>query len=127
LFDRDPLPFWSRGRITLLGDAAHPMLPFLAQGAAMAIEDSLVLARVLSESPGDVAAALKCYETARLPRTARVQLSARAQGQIFHVMSPLARLKRRLGLVPKSDPKLLDRDWLYEYDAINAPLPAARG
>ena len=127
LFDRDPLPFWSRGRITLLGDAAHPMLPFLAQGAAMAIEDSVVLARSLSESAGNVAAALKSYEAARLPRTARVQLAARAQGQIFHVMSPLARLKRRLGLVPKSDPKLLDRDWLYEYDATSAPLLAASG
>ncbi len=123
LFDHDPLPFWSRGRVTLLGDAAHPMLPFLAQGAAMAIEDAFVLAQVLADEP-DVVRALQRYEAARLPRTAQVQLAARAQGEIFHLTSPLARLKRRLGLdrLAGSDPRLLNRDWLYEFDAT-APLP----
>ncbi|KAB2885278.1 MAG: NAD(P)-binding protein [Pseudorhodoplanes sp.] len=123
LFDRDPLPWWSRGRITLLGDAAHPMLPFLAQGAAMAIEDAFVLAQTLA-GDDDVERALQRYEAARLPRTARVQLAARAQGEIFHLMSPFARLKRWFGLdrLAKPDPRLLDRDWLYEYDAT-ACLP----
>lgn len=119
LFDRDPLPWWSSGRITLLGDAAHPMLPFLAQGAAMAIEDAYVLGRMLSASADDVPAALMSYEAARLPRTSQVQLAARAQGHVFHLMSPFARMKRWLGLdrLAKPDPKLLNRDWLYEYDA----------
>jgi len=119
LFDRDPLPWWSRGRITLLGDAAHPMLPFLAQGAAMAIEDGFVLARELSLSPEDLAAALQRYEAIRRPRSGKVQLAARAQANIFHLTSPAARLKRWLKLdrLTKSDPKLLNRDWLYEHDA----------
>ena len=119
LFDRDPLQWWSRGRITLLGDAAHPMLPFLAQGAAMAIEDGFVLARELSLSPDDLAAALQRYEAIRRPRSGKVQLAARAQANIFHLTSPAARLKRWLKLdrLTKSDPKLLNRDWLYEHDA----------
>ena len=128
LFDRDPLPWWSRGRITLLGDAAHPMLPFLAQGAAMAIEDGFVLARELERSPDDLVAALQRYETIRRPRTARVQLAARAQADIFHLTSPVARLKRWLKLdrLTASDPKLLNRDWLYEHDAT-AEEPALAG
>jgi salicylate hydroxylase len=119
LFDRDPLPWWSRGRITLLGDAAHPMLPFLAQGAAMAIEDGFVLAREVAASPDDMPAALQRYEAIRRPRTADVQLAARAQANIFHLTSPAARLKRwlRLDRLTKPDPKLLNRDWLYEHDA----------
>jgi salicylate hydroxylase len=118
LFDRDPLPWWSRGRITLLGDAAHPMLPFLAQGAAMAIEDGFVLAREVAALPGDIPAALQSYEAIRRPRTSDVQLAARAQANIFHLTSPAARLKRWLKLDrwTKSDPKLLNRDWLYEHD-----------
>lgn len=118
LFDRDPLPWWSRGRITLLGDAAHPMLPFLAQGAAMAIEDGFVLAREVAASPDDIPAALQRYEAVRRPRTTDVQLAARIQANIFHLTSPAARLKRWLKLDrwTKSDPKLLNRDWLYEHD-----------
>lgn len=118
LFDRDPLPWWSRGRITLLGDAAHPMLPFLAQGAAMAIEDGFVLAREIS-SPDDLASALQRYEAIRRPRTTQVQLAARAQADVFHLTSPAARLKRWLKLdrFTRADPKLLNRDWLYEHDA----------
>ena len=119
LFDRDPLPWWSRGRITLLGDAAHPMLPFLAQGAAMAIEDGFVLAREAAASPDDIPAALARYEAVRRPRTTDVQLAARTQANIFHLTSPAARLKRWLKLdrLTKPDPKLLNRDWLYEHDA----------
>jgi salicylate hydroxylase len=118
LFDRDPLPNWSKGRVTLLGDAAHPMLPFLSQGAAMAIEDGYVLARELANSPEDIAAALKAYEAERLPRTAKVQLAARVQGNIFHLHSPLARLKRFLGLdrFGEQNADLLKKDWVFDYD-----------
>ena len=82
LFDRDPLPSWSKGRVTLLGDACHPMLPFMAQGAAMALEDAVVLARcIAAESAGE--AALARYEKARLDRTAWTQLQSRIAGKMF--------------------------------------------
>ena len=70
LFDRAPLPRWSVGRVTLLGDACHPMLPFMAQGAAQAIEDAATLAAVLAQSAADVPQALRRYESLRLPRPA---------------------------------------------------------
>ena len=89
LFDRDPLKIWSAGRITLLGDAAHPMLPFLGQGAAMAMEDAYSC-RELARSPDHVAAALEAYEAERVPRTEQVQLAVRRQGRIFHLTSPMA-------------------------------------
>lgn len=76
LYVRDPLPKWSAGRITLLGDACHPMMPFMAQGAGMAIEDSVVLARALDENPHHQQA-FAAYEGARIPRTSKVQLQSR--------------------------------------------------
>lgn len=76
LYVRDPLPTWSSGPVTLLGDACHPMMPFMAQGAGMAIEDSVVLSRALAAYPNtDVA--LKAYQAARLDRTREVQLASR--------------------------------------------------
>ncbi|MCS6802634.1 MAG: FAD-dependent monooxygenase [Chloroflexota bacterium] len=81
LFDRDPLPTWTVGRVTLLGDAAHPMLPFLGQGAGIAMEDAIVLARCL-EAEQDVAAALARYERVRKPRATTVQLESRANAQV---------------------------------------------
>src|SRR5690242_14006915 len=84
LFDRAPLPRWSFGRVTLLGDACHPMLPFLAQGAAQAIEDGATLAAVLSQTK-DVVAALKHYEQLRKPRTAAIQAVARGNKTRNHL------------------------------------------
>jgi salicylate hydroxylase len=80
LFDREPLPVWSQGRITLLGDAAHPMLPFLGIGATMAMEDAVVLADTLAGSAG-IEAGLASYEAARQPRAAEVTYESRAQGR----------------------------------------------
>jgi salicylate hydroxylase len=121
LFDRDPLPRWSSGRVTILGDAAHPMLPFLAQGAAMAIEDAYVLARQIAVNGRDVTAALANYEAARLPRTARVQQAARAQGHINHLRGPVRRLLRnlsfRMGQSLQRRPNAIGTNWIYEYDA----------
>jgi salicylate hydroxylase len=124
VFDRDPLPQWTKGCATLLGDAAHPMLPFLAQGAAMAIEDGYVLARELARA-GDVALALARYEAERRPRTARVQLAARAQGEAIHFHSRLEGLKRRLGLYRRGErnAEQLKRDWIFSYDPVE-PMPA---
>jgi salicylate hydroxylase len=83
MYDRDPLPVWTEGRVTLLGDSAHPMLPFLGLGAAMAIEDAVVLARACEKTPGDIPAALRVYESARTGRAGAIVLESRHQGEIF--------------------------------------------
>jgi salicylate hydroxylase len=83
LFDRDPLPRWTSGAVTLLGDAAHPMLPFLGQGAAMGIEDAMVLARALVEA-GSLPVALARYEAARQERTSFVMRKSRETGRAYH-------------------------------------------
>jgi salicylate hydroxylase len=106
LFDRDPLPTWTKRRVTLLGDAAHPMLPFLGQGVAMAIEDAYVLARELARSPHNVDSALRAYEAERVPRTAQVQLASRERGRILHKTSHWE----------PTESATLNIDWLYHYD-----------
>ena len=94
LFDHAPLPTWVKGRIALLGDACHPMLPFVAQGAAMAIEDAIMLAENLSKDrPVDVG--LKAYETARKPRTTRIQSISRSNARLYHHSSIPARYIRK--------------------------------
>ncbi len=102
LYVRDPLPSWSSGRVTLLGDACHPMVPFMAQGAAMAIEDAVVLGRALYDFElADVADALRVYERTRKERTARVQMGSRANAWL----------------------KTGDNaDWVYGYDAWSVEL-----
>jgi 2-polyprenyl-6-methoxyphenol hydroxylase-like FAD-dependent oxidoreductase len=84
LFDREPARGWARGRIVLLGDAAHPMLQYLAQGACQALEDAVVLADQIELSPDDVVRAFVGYEALRAPRTARVQKNARIFGEVIH-------------------------------------------
>lgn len=85
LFDREPLQSWTSGHVTLLGDACHPMLPYMAQGAAQAIEDGATLAKCLSEASDDVGVALRRYQTIRIPRTSRVQAMARRNATVFHL------------------------------------------
>ena len=124
LYDRPPRPRWSKGNATLLGDAAHPMLPFLAQGAGMAIEDAVVLARALSA--GDpVETALSRYQSARRARTTKVQAWSRRNATLFHLPGPMAAgafgAASTLDLViPGGGAARFD--WLYGYDAQNAPL-----
>ncbi len=129
LFDRDPMGQWSKGHITLLGDAAHPMLPFLAQGAAMSMEDGYVLTSLLSAPGIDTVEALRQYEAERLPRTGRVQLSARARGKRLHLPSPWQQFKRDFGYKLKTmlNPRTagLDIQWIFSYDAT-AFRPAER-
>ena len=113
LYDRDPLAHWGKGPVTLLGDAAHPMLPYLAQGAAMAIEDAAALAQRLSETPDDPAPAMRRYERQRLARTARAQRSARRNGTIYH-MGGAAAFLRTFALLAMGGDRLITRyDWLY--------------
>ncbi len=95
LFDRRPMARWSTGRITLLGDACHPMLPFLAQGAAMAIEDAAVLARCV-QAAADVEAGLRAYEGPRRRRTARLQRASRRNARIFHMRGVQAWARDRI-------------------------------
>jgi salicylate hydroxylase len=124
LYDRDPRPGWSEGRVTLLGDAAHSMLPFMSQGAAQSVEDGYVLARCLAATPEDIPAALKRYETLRFERTRRVQLGSRANGEVFHLKSPLARfmrdLKFRIASLTRHSDIHRRLDWLFGYDCDEA-------
>jgi len=108
--DRDPLLQWTSGRITLLGDAAHPMMPTLAAGAGIAIEDGVALARHLARHRDDPAEGLKSYEAERLPRARAVQLQARQQFQ-----------NNRKNPAPPP----LSRDWIFEHDASREPATAA--
>jgi len=120
LFDRPPMARWGRGRVTLLGDACHATLPFMAQGAAMAMEDAAVLAACLDEEVA-VAAALARYESLRRPRTAAVQQGSRRNARVFHLSGMAAwarnRAARRVGHRAT--------DSLFRYDALNA-VNAAR-
>ncbi|MCO8252086.1 UNVERIFIED_CONTAM: FAD-dependent monooxygenase [Comamonas sp. A-3] len=121
LFDRDPMTQWSKGNVTLLGDAAHPMLPFLSQGAAMAIEDAYVLATAISHFSGDLNEALNAYEAERRPRTARVQLEARERGRTYHLSTPEEKRKRDEDFqnAQTKDPNAvgIKAEWVYSYDA----------
>jgi salicylate hydroxylase len=96
LCDREPVKDWSQGRITLLGDAAHPMLQYLAQGACMATEDACVLAEKASETPDDLPAAFRAYVQQRYLRTARVQIMARVYGDFYHARGPAAELRNMM-------------------------------
>ena len=102
IFERDPLATWRKGRIVLLGDACHPMTPYMASGAAMALEDAAVLARCVAELD-DVADAFRLYETTRKPRASMVQTGSSANTWMRNATNP---------------------DWLYGYDAWTAPLMA---
>jgi salicylate hydroxylase len=113
LYDRPPLTAWGRGAVTLLGDAAHPMLPYLAQGAAMAIEDAAVLAQCLALRRNNPAGALRAYEQERSARSTRAQRAAHRNGAIYHLGKPGA-LLRQLALRAMGGEWLLTRyDWLY--------------
>lgn len=115
LYDCPPLQRWGSGPVTLLGDAAHPMLPYLAQGAAMAIEDAAVLAQSLARTPEDPAGALRRYEDLRFKRTARAQRAARRNGTIYHMGGAEAFL-RTLALMAMRGSGLLRRyNWLYRW------------
>jgi len=106
LLARDPLPRWTEGRVALLGDACHPMPPYMAQGASAALEDAAILARCLAEATkSTAAAALRRYADTRLPRTSKLQLSAKANNWMRNDTNP---------------------DWVYGYDAWTEPLASIR-
>lgn len=113
LCDRDPISTWSKGRVTLLGDAAHPTMQYLAQGACMALEDSVCLATMMTRNDGDPIKAFKDYEQARYLRTGRVQLTSRLYGDIYHAEN-VARELRAMMLGPRTpDVAYNGMEWLY--------------
>lgn len=118
LYSMSPLRSWTQGRVCLLGDAAHPTVPFLAQGAAMAIEDAAMLAPLLAAAGDeDVAGAMKRYEIDRIERTARTAFESRKMGNIYH-MGGIGRHMRNLILRMRKPQSLLKRyDWLYGFRA----------
>src|SRR5215469_3426658 len=122
VLDRAPLRRWVRGRIALLGDAAHPMLPFYAQGAGQAIEDAAALAVYLGTGPWDPPAALMRYERVRLPRASRVQEASRGRIAHHHLPDGPEQVARDAAFAGE-DP-LSHNDWLYGYDAEQAAAAA---
>jgi 2-polyprenyl-6-methoxyphenol hydroxylase-like FAD-dependent oxidoreductase len=125
LMAREPLLRWTQGRATLLGDACHPALPYLAQGAAMAIEDALVLARCADAFCDDLERALLCYEAVRAPRTARI---VRATIENLASMHDASLAEPASAAQHITDENREERtrekyDWLYGYDAVNVALP----
>jgi salicylate hydroxylase len=123
LLGREPLPRFSIGRATLLGDAAHPTLPFLAQGANMAIEDAMILARCLAEYP-DIETALRHYDAARLARTAAIVRGSNDNARRFHNPA-LTQAATAAAYIDRewTPEKVRERyDWLYDYDALTIPV-----
>ena len=121
LYDRDPPARWSKGRATLLGDSAHAMLPYLGQGAAMAIEDGCVLAGMVARAGDDLDGALAAYERLRKPRVQEAVLGSRARARDNHLTSRWGRLKRNMRYAWRKhfggDQTVLQAGRLYDYDA----------
>jgi salicylate hydroxylase len=113
LCDREPIKDWSQGRMTLVGDAAHPMLQYLAQGAGMSIEDAVCLADKVVARQGDYAAAFRDYQQQRYLRTGRVQFMARVYGEVYHASGVLRELRNQW-LGARSPAEGMDgMQWLY--------------
>lgn len=116
LCDRDPVARWSAGRAALVGDAAHPMLQYLAQGAGMAIEDAVVLAQKLIEHDGSIPAAFADYARSRHLRTARCQIMARVYGAFYHAEGPARELATDFLQARSVEDSIESLAWLYDYD-----------
>jgi salicylate hydroxylase len=130
LYDRDPIPQWTRGRVTLLGDAAHSMLPYLGQGAGQSLEDGAVLATALAAEAADPVRGLARYERTRRPRASSVVLTARERGRSNHLTSPWAAWRRDVSIavrrrLNRRDPEGLGADWLEAYDASSPDVLAS--
>ena len=125
LHDRDPLPGWTRGNVTLLGDAAHPTLQYLAQGACMAMEDAVCLAQEIERQPADLAAAFLKYQQRRYLRTARVQLTARLYGHVYHASDATADLRNAFLRARTPEQTFESMAWIYESQLEERPADDA--
>lgn len=117
--DRDPVDHWSEGCATILGDAAHPMTQYVAQGACMALEDAVVLGQAVKQCNYDFPAAFRLYESIRIPRTARVLWSAREMGRLYHAKGVERQVRNQLW-VGRSQEQFHDSlQWLYGWNIDN--------
>ena len=117
LYDRDPLPRWTVGRVTLMGDAAHAMLPYMAQGAVQSIEDAAVLAKCLERADvHDAGAALQRYEQTRKPRASRCQEGSRRNGIMYHLADGEDQRNRDANVASATTAPLPQNAWLYGHD-----------
>ncbi len=114
LCDREPVANWTDRRVTLVGDAAHPMLQYLAQGAGQAIEDAVVLGEALKFTQGDVPQAFQKYQQARYLRTSRVQLTARFYGDIYHASGVQRELRNQMFRSGKESAGFAGLEWMYQ-------------
>lgn len=121
LYDREPLEHYVQGRVALIGDAAHPMLQVLGQGACQALEDAVCLADLLAENVEDPDKALVAYEQARLPRATTCQRLARPWAEMWHLTDPVAIALRNRVFRDRADDDYRDVDWLYAATAATAP------
>lgn len=113
MYDREPIDNWTSGRITLLGDSAHPMLQYLAQGGCQALEDAACLTKQLSLHGNDTEKAFLAYQEDRIPRTAKVQRSARLWGEFLHTEDEMATFLRNMMLTQRGPQDFEPSDWLY--------------
>ena len=118
MFDRDPVDSWTNGRLTLMGDAAHPMLQYLGQGACQALEDAVELGHQLERHGPDVDKAFAQYQRARLPKASRCQASARPWGELWHTDDPLTVAVRNRYLGMRRPDDFSELDWLYADPAL---------
>ncbi|RRD22376.1 3-hydroxybenzoate 6-monooxygenase [Brucellaceae bacterium VT-16-1752] len=126
LCDRDPTDSWTNGRVVLLGDAAHPTLQYMAQGACMALEDAVCLSHEVAGHPEDLRAALDAYQRQRLTRTARIQLMSRAVGDhIYHPAGVHAQLRNEIMSSKSQEEWYSNLQWLYGTNGLGTSSTAA--
>ena len=121
--DADPVEAWGNGRCTLLGDAAHPMTQYMAQGACMAIEDAVTLGEAFAKAEGDLDAAFRLYESVRIPRTARVVWSTREMGRIYHAKGVERQVRNLLWKGKTQEQFYTQLEWLYGWRKDNCLEP----
>ena len=114
MYDRLPIDNWTKGKITLLGDAAHPMLQYLAQGACQALEDAVCLTEKMRSNGSNIAKAFDEYQQERIPRTTQVQRGARTWGEIKHTEDPVTQLLRNTIMLNRAEDDYQYIDWLYK-------------
>ncbi|WP_350600945.1 3-hydroxybenzoate 6-monooxygenase [Pseudomonas sp. 65/3-MNA-CIBAN-0223] len=117
--DRDPVEKWGEGRVTILGDAAHPMTQYLAQGACSALEDAVVLGQAIKQCNFDLTAAFLLYETIRIPRTARILWSAREMGRLYHAKGVERQVRNQLWDGRTQEQFYDAMQWLYGWSLDN--------
>jgi salicylate hydroxylase len=117
--DRDPVESWGEGRVTILGDAAHPMTQYLAQGACSALEDAVVLGQAVKQCNFDLQAAFRLYETIRIPRTARILWSAREMGRLYHAKGVERQVRNQLWEGRTQEQFYDAMQWLYGWSLDN--------